>query len=129
MPPSYDIIEWVCKSSLNMLSKHKNILEKNLSGVARHLHWVNPNLLTLIGIIPQVAFFFLMRSHFYGWAALALALSIFDVLDGVVARASGRVTAFGAFLDSTFDRIADFLIIWAFYVAGLVPLNLIIILL
>jgi CDP-diacylglycerol--glycerol-3-phosphate 3-phosphatidyltransferase len=33
--------------------------------------------------------------------------AIFDVLDGMVARRTGRTTVFGAFYDSTLDRIAD----------------------
>jgi CDP-diacylglycerol--glycerol-3-phosphate 3-phosphatidyltransferase len=33
--------------------------------------------------------------------------ALFDVLDGTVARRTGRSTAFGAFYDSTLDRVAD----------------------
>jgi phosphatidylglycerophosphate synthase len=33
--------------------------------------------------------------------------AIFDVLDGTVARRTGRATAFGAFYDSTLDRVSD----------------------
>jgi CDP-diacylglycerol--glycerol-3-phosphate 3-phosphatidyltransferase len=40
-----------------------------------------------------------------GWT-LGLT-AIFDVLDGAVARRTGRSTAFGAFYDSTLDRVAD----------------------
>ena len=36
-----------------------------------------------------------------------LVSGFFDVLDGAVARASGRVTKRGAFLDSTMDRVAE----------------------
>lgn len=39
--------------------------------------------------------------------ALVLAGSAFDLLDGALARATGRVSRFGAFLDSTLDRVAD----------------------
>jgi CDP-diacylglycerol---glycerol-3-phosphate 3-phosphatidyltransferase len=43
-----------------------------------------------------------------GWAAvLVLASGALDVLDGVVARATGTVSRFGALLDSTVDRLAD----------------------
>ena len=38
---------------------------------------------------------------------VALAASVFDMLDGRVARLRGRETKFGAFLDSTMDRYSD----------------------
>lgn len=42
------------------------------------------------------------------WAACFLILSgVCDVLDGMVARATGHVTKFGALLDSTVDRLSD----------------------
>jgi CDP-diacylglycerol---glycerol-3-phosphate 3-phosphatidyltransferase len=45
--------------------------------------------------------------HFATAAALVLVSGVLDVLDGVVARATGTVTSFGALLDSTVDRLAD----------------------
>jgi CDP-diacylglycerol--glycerol-3-phosphate 3-phosphatidyltransferase len=36
--------------------------------------------------------------------------NIFDVLDGQVARLTGRVTKFGAFLDSSLDRLSDMIV-------------------
>jgi CDP-diacylglycerol---glycerol-3-phosphate 3-phosphatidyltransferase len=56
-------------------------------------------------------------SVFAGWAfwsgwfraagALLLAAGICDMVDGAAARASGRVSASGAFLDSTLDRYSE----------------------
>jgi archaetidylinositol phosphate synthase len=48
-----------------------------------------------------------------------------DLLDGMVARASGRVTAFGGFLDSTIDRFADFTVIAVFGFAGIVSWSIV----
>jgi len=107
-----------------MLSRYKNYFEETLQPVAKSLRFLNPNFLTLIGIIPQALFFYLMRGHNYGWAMVALAFSFIDMLDGMIARLNHQVSAFGGLLDSVFDRIADFLIIWAFYVAGLINLEL-----
>jgi len=42
------------------------------------------------------------------------------MLDGMVARKYHKVTAYGGFLDSTMDRVADFLIITAFSFGGIV---------
>ena len=41
---------------------------------------------------------------------VALGASVFDMLDGRVARRRGRETKFGAFLDSTMDRYSDMLL-------------------
>ena len=38
---------------------------------------------------------------------LVLAFGIFDLFDGALARATGRATKLGAFLDSTFDRAGE----------------------
>lgn len=43
--------------------------------------------------------------------ALLLLASGFDVLDGAVARASGSVTKFGGFLDSTIDRYSEAIVL------------------
>lgn len=107
-----------------MLSNYKSRIEEQLLGLGRNLAWINPNVLTVLGIIPPILFFIFLQSHNYVWAAIALLFSTIDMLDGLVARASGKVSAFGGFLDSTLDRISDFLIITAFYAAGIVRLEL-----
>jgi CDP-diacylglycerol--glycerol-3-phosphate 3-phosphatidyltransferase len=69
---------------------------------------LNPNLLTVVGcMISLVA----AAAFGLGWFAtgglLILAGGIFDLVDGVIARAHGIATRFGAFLDSTLDRLVD----------------------
>src|SRR3954468_11408465 len=69
---------------------------------------VSPNLLTTIGTLCSVAggvAFAFGRIHLGG--CIIWLCSIFDVLDGVVARRTERTTVFGAFYDSTLDRAAD----------------------
>ncbi len=69
---------------------------------------VSPNLITLIG-----AGFWVLGGIFYGAGYISAGgwllgiTALFDVVDGQVARASGRISEFGAFFDSTLDRIAD----------------------
>jgi len=47
-------------------------------------------------------------SRWFGSAALLLAVSgLCDLLDGAIARAQNRTSAWGAILDSTFDRVSD----------------------
>ena len=49
-----------------------------------------------------------------GWALGSLAF--FDVVDGAVARRTGRATTFGSFYDSTLDRVADAFLFGGFVV-------------
>ncbi len=51
-------------------------------------------------------------------AVVLLVSGFFDAIDGAVARASGKVTAFGAFTDSMLDRIEDAAIIVGMTLAG-----------
>jgi phosphatidylinositol phosphate synthase len=69
---------------------------------------VSPNALTTIGAVFTVAAavgFGLGHIMLGGWVLSLTAL--FDVLDGRVARRANRATVFGAFYDSTLDRIGD----------------------
>jgi CDP-diacylglycerol--glycerol-3-phosphate 3-phosphatidyltransferase len=69
---------------------------------------VSPNALTTVGTIFTVAggaAFATGHIRTAGWIVGLTA--IFDVLDGTVARRTGQATAFGAFYDSTLDRVAD----------------------
>jgi phosphatidylglycerophosphate synthase len=69
---------------------------------------VHPNALTLLGtLISLVAAADFAAGELRRGAALAALGGVFDLADGVVARAQGRATRFGAFLDSTLDRLVD----------------------
>jgi CDP-diacylglycerol---glycerol-3-phosphate 3-phosphatidyltransferase len=69
---------------------------------------VNPNTLTTLGTISTIA-----GGIAFGWGHIRTGgwiiglTAIFDVLDGTVARRTGQSTVFGAFYDSTLDRVAD----------------------
>jgi CDP-diacylglycerol--glycerol-3-phosphate 3-phosphatidyltransferase len=69
---------------------------------------VSPNALTTVGTLCTVAAgiaFGVGHIMTAGWIIAITA--VFDVLDGKVARSTGRATVFGAFYDSTLDRVAD----------------------
>ena len=75
---------------------------------------VTPNALTATGVllcgIASVVVLFEGRNEllFYWLAALVFVVgSLLDILDGALARAGGKTTPFGAFLDSTTDRISE----------------------
>jgi CDP-diacylglycerol--glycerol-3-phosphate 3-phosphatidyltransferase len=69
---------------------------------------LTPNALTIIGFLGTCLA--AIAAAFEAWplaAILLLAFGIFDLLDGALARATGRVSRFGAFLDSTLDRAGE----------------------
>jgi len=69
---------------------------------------LNPNLLTVTGaLVSLVAALAFAHGSFLAAGILVLAGGFFDLIDGVVARHHGVSTRFGAFLDSTLDRLVD----------------------
>ena len=69
---------------------------------------VGPNTITTVGTLCYVIGGAIYASGHIMAAGWWLGLTaVFDVLDGKVARATGRSTIFGAFYDSTLDRVAD----------------------
>ncbi len=103
-----------------MLSaKLGHIFDKPLRRVAQRIP-LGPNALTVIGFLVTVGAAFAIPYNLTLGGILILIGSTFDMLDGIVARATGKVTKFGAFLDSVLDRYSDaflFLAI-AWYLAG-----------
>ncbi|WP_370573838.1 CDP-alcohol phosphatidyltransferase family protein [Methanomethylovorans sp.] len=72
---------------------------------------VSPNMLTVIGLaVSIVTAMIFARGYVVLGGVFILVSGVFDVLDGAVARASNRMTAFGAVLDSVCDRYADAII-------------------
>ena len=80
---------------------------------------IPPNVLTMIGVTINLACGVLFGLGEFFWAGIVLIVAnLFDMLDGGVARLTGRVTKYGSFLDSTLDRLSDmacFLGIMVFY--------------
>jgi archaetidylinositol phosphate synthase len=109
-----------------MLSKVKPHSEKYARRLAKYISFAHPNVLTLLGSIPPVLFFVFILMQWYGWAILIFLLNVFDLLDGALARTTGKVSRFGGLLDSTLDRVSDALIISAFGFAGLVRWEIVI---
>lgn len=69
---------------------------------------LTPNALTAIGLILNLLVAVIIaRGQLQAGGLLLLIASGFDMLDGAVARASGAVTTFGGFLDSTIDRYSE----------------------
>jgi CDP-diacylglycerol---glycerol-3-phosphate 3-phosphatidyltransferase len=90
----------------------RRIAANSIEGLARTR--VSPNALTAAGVLlcatASVVVYFEYRSElaaFWIGAALFIVGSILDVLDGALARRSNRATPFGAFVDSTTDRMSE----------------------
>ena len=75
---------------------------------------LSPNQWTLLTLIPViVAAYFILQESFLFAALFFILASFFDLIDGSVARVTGRVTQLGAYLDTIMDRYVEFIIIFS----------------
>jgi archaetidylinositol phosphate synthase len=80
---------------------------------------VSPNVITVLGPLVALAAAITFVLHQILFAAFLMLLAGFvDALDGAVARASGRTTAFGGVLDSICDRYADAILLFGLVWGG-----------
>jgi phosphatidylglycerophosphate synthase len=74
-------------------------------------HRINPNCLTILGtLIAGSAGLAFAQGSFRVAGCLLLVGGFFDLVDGVIARHFEISTRFGAFLDSTLERVVDILV-------------------
>ncbi len=90
----------------------RTLASRSVTGLTRTR--VTPNALTATGVLlcaaASVLVLFESRNEilFYWLAAFVFVIgSLADILDGALARAGGKTTPFGAFLDSTTDRVSE----------------------
>ncbi len=89
----------------------RRVATRSISGLARTR--VTPNALTVSGVLlcaaASVLVLFENRNElfFLLGAVVFVAGSVLDILDGALARAGGKTTPFGSFLDSTTDRVSE----------------------
>jgi CDP-diacylglycerol--glycerol-3-phosphate 3-phosphatidyltransferase len=89
------------------------VCQRGLNALVRQLARLNPNpnLLSVIGLGINIFAAVLYGYGKFFFAGLVMIFAnIFDMLDGRVARLTGRVTKFGAFLDSSLDRLSDMVV-------------------
>jgi CDP-diacylglycerol--glycerol-3-phosphate 3-phosphatidyltransferase len=71
-------------------------------------HKVHPNMLTTVGFFVTMSSAFFFHQHHVRTAGFLILLGgFFDIIDGRVARLSNLGSKFGAFFDSTLDRISE----------------------
>jgi CDP-diacylglycerol---glycerol-3-phosphate 3-phosphatidyltransferase len=90
----------------------RGLASRSMTGLARTR--VTPNMLTAAGVtlcvVGGVLVYFEYRNEllfFWLGAVFFIVGSILDILDGALARAGGKQTTFGAFIDSTTDRASE----------------------
>jgi CDP-diacylglycerol--glycerol-3-phosphate 3-phosphatidyltransferase len=90
----------------------RRLAGRSMTGLARTR--ITPNVLTAAGVtlcgVASVLVWFENRGEvlFYWLGAVVFVVgSVLDILDGALARQSGKGTPFGAFLDSTTDRVSE----------------------
>jgi len=97
-----------------MLSHYKDWLTRWTDPVVRPLLALRlrPTHLTVLGLgVSLLAAVSFARGRERGGAALLVLSGLFDFFDGSLARLSGQVTPFGAFLDSVIDRYSDLVVL------------------
>ena len=78
---------------------------------------LTPNAISMMGLLGNIVAAVLVTQELFFLAGIAFVLgSVMDTLDGRYSRMSGKGTLFGAFLDSTLDRIEEGIVLAA--VAG-----------
>jgi CDP-diacylglycerol--glycerol-3-phosphate 3-phosphatidyltransferase len=69
---------------------------------------ITPNHITVVAFLINLGAAALIILDHYIWAAsIFIAAGLLDLVDGSLARRTGRTTPFGSFLDSTLDRLSE----------------------
>lgn len=93
-------------------STARGVVQPTVRGLVRM--GATPNTVTVLGFLLVAGSVPLILTRHWMWAfALFTAGSLSDLLDGSLARMSGKSTRFGAFLDSTLDRTAEGIVLGA----------------
>jgi CDP-diacylglycerol--glycerol-3-phosphate 3-phosphatidyltransferase len=94
-----------------MLNKLRPALARVLGPVGQALARtpLTPNAITIIGTVGVAASALTLypTGHLFAGTVICAIFVLFDMLDGALARVKGTSGPFGAFLDSTLDRVAD----------------------
>jgi archaetidylinositol phosphate synthase len=106
-----------------VLNNYRENVRGYLEAIVRPLAraGVTPNTITVLGLLISLAGAYLFYRGEQVIAALVLLFgSLVDALDGTLARLTGNTSRFGAFLDSTFDRISDGAVLFGIALGNLV---------
>jgi CDP-diacylglycerol--glycerol-3-phosphate 3-phosphatidyltransferase len=100
-------------------SKLKDKARLILLPLVKTLSFVPPNFVTVGGfLIVIIAAILIFNGKFRIGGIVLILGSIFDAVDGQIARKKGKTSKFGAFFDSTLDRYGEFFIFFSIAFAG-----------
>ena len=78
---------------------------------------LTPNSLTVSGLLfSGLGAFLASTGQLWGAGLVLVFSSVFDLFDGALARATGKVTRFGALLDSVVDRVSEAIVLFGLLV-------------
>lgn len=81
---------------------------------------LSPNQWTIVSLIPAIVAVYYMINNMFLVAALLFIFSCFlDIVDGAVARHTGRASIKGGYVDTIVDRYVEFIIIFGIMMAGI----------
>ncbi len=100
---------------VSLITKLRSQSKRILNPIARSIakNGISANFLTTLGLALSAVYaivIFITRNALLGVLVIVMS-SFMDALDGEVARVKGEASQFGAFLDSSFDRLEDTLFI------------------
>jgi len=98
-----------------LLTKYRRTINAYFNHVAAGISFLPPNVVTSLSLLTA-----LVAAALYCFEFVQLGGAI-----GAVARITGRVSRFGGFLDSTFDRISDFAVLGGIALSGIVDWRLV----
>jgi len=72
---------------------------------------IHPNVVSAIGFVVTCSSGYFFHQHHVSTAGFLILLGgLFDLFDGTVARRTGLASSFGAFYDSTLDRLSEIVV-------------------
>ncbi len=99
-----------------LVRKHSKRFLEPLARLISRLN-ISPNVITVIGFLLMVGVAFVLANGYFLLAGVLITgFAIFDAIDGTLARMMGRTSRFGAFLDSTLDRLSEAVIFLGMFI-------------
>ncbi|NOX71174.1 MAG: CDP-alcohol phosphatidyltransferase family protein [Candidatus Micrarchaeota archaeon] len=105
-----------------MLYKRRSVFRKQEEKIGKLFAkaGLSPNQWTLLSLLLAFAAFYSIIMHnFAEAAAIMLASAFIDIVDGSVARATGKASKTGAYLDTITDRYVEFIVVFALFLITL----------
>lgn len=105
-----------------MLAQYREKYQRIFSGFGRIMAstGLSPNFFTALSLVPSLIMGYLFYIGEVYWGLLFIMISaFFDIIDGNVARATGKVTVFGKVFDHSIDRYIEFILIAGIVSGGL----------